>query len=156
MVYASSVNAVLGYEGVGRAGEAGGSAWDVPVMPTNVYGATKCWGEALARVFSTPDTHGGQPQDGPLSCICVRLGSPRWDPAAEMPPPDRLHEPHWGLSRRDCGHLFERCVEAPDVDFAIVAGVSRHVASWMDVEHTCKVLGYEPKDGTVHAPSAKL
>ena len=34
VVYASSVNAVLGYEGVGREGEATGSAWDAPVMPT--------------------------------------------------------------------------------------------------------------------------
>ena len=33
VVYASSVNAVLGYEGVGRAGEASGSAWDVRVPP---------------------------------------------------------------------------------------------------------------------------
>ena len=22
----------------------------------------------------------------------------------------KLHEPHWGFSPRDCGHLFERCV----------------------------------------------
>ena len=36
VVYASSVNAVLGYEGRGRGGEASGSAWDVPVKPTNV------------------------------------------------------------------------------------------------------------------------
>jgi NAD+ dependent glucose-6-phosphate dehydrogenase len=185
VVYASSVNAVLGYEGAGRDGEASGTAWDVPVMPTNVYGATKCWGEALARVFSTPDNHGGQPTDGTLSCVCVRLGSPRWDPTTDMPAADKLSEPHWGLSARDCGHLFERCVEAKDVPFAIVAGVSRHahihpphicptplppcflpkahmgavmvqrhVASWMDVDHTCSVLGYAPRDGTVHAPSA--
>jgi hypothetical protein len=154
VVYASSVNAVLGYEGVGRDGETSGSKWDVPVKPTNVYGATKCWGEALARVFSTDDTHGGLPKEGSLSCICVRIGSPRWDPS-DFPPPEKLYEPHWGFSPRDCGHLFERCVDVPDVQFAIVAGISRHVASWMDVEHSCKVLGYSPKDGTVHAPGAQ-
>eukprot|EP01052_Picozoa_sp_SAG31_P009686 SAG31_NODE_514_length_14714_cov_78.431269_6_plen_236_part_00 len=224
VVYASSVNAVLGYEGTGRDGEASGSAWDVPVMPTNVYGATKvravravhscrsthsthnksmhavlwkcltmgalqiycsallaqfiillyyyvimllcyyiiinnimpcqCWGEALARVFSTEDTHGGLPKEAALSCICVRIGSPRWDPN-DFPPPDKLHEPHWGFSPRDCGQLFSCCVDVSDVQFAIVAGISRHVSSWMDVEHSCKVLGYEPQDGTVHAPGAR-
>jgi nucleoside-diphosphate-sugar epimerase len=122
IVFASSVNAVLGYVGndaSGRrpdagpgagggsgawlpapdeytpgqekyhaAGEGAGAAWDAPVWPCNVCefgvcgpiarllpvaltwsaladGATKCWGEALARVFST--SHG-------LSCVCVRLG----------------------------------------------------------------------------------
>eukprot|EP01051_Picozoa_sp_SAG22_P007481 SAG22_NODE_528_length_9431_cov_7.192135_9_plen_220_part_00 len=87
IVFASSVNAVLGYVGNDESGVrpavAAGEknlegAWlpgpdqytpgteqylsdgpgsgvktDAPVWPANVYGATKCWGEALARVFST-------------------------------------------------------------------------------------------------------
>ena len=76
MVYVSSINAVLGYGGVGREGEASGSAWDAPVWPVNVYGATKCWGEALARVVSTSYSGparalAGEPAGGPLSCICL-------------------------------------------------------------------------------------
>ena len=157
VVIASSVNAVLGYGGVGREGQASGSAWDAPVWPVNVYGATKCWGEALARVFSTSYSgpSAGEPADGPLSCICVRLGSPRWDPeGAGIPLP--YGEPQWGLSARDCGQLFGRCVDVEDVRFAIVAGVSRHALSWMDVEHTCSVLGYSPEDSTGTAAPAKL
>jgi hypothetical protein len=158
VVIASSVNAVLGYSGAGREGEASGSAWDAPVWPVNVYGATKCWGEALARVFSTgySGPSAGEPAGGPLSCICVRLGSPRWDPEGEgIPSP--YGEPQWGLSAHDCGHLFERCVEVEDVPFAIVAGVSRHTLSWMDVDHTCAVLGYTPRDSTTAtATVAKL
>ena len=155
VVIASSVNAVLGYGGVGREGQASGSAWDAPVWPVNVYGATKCWGEALARVFSTSYSgpSAGEPADGPLSCICVRLGSPRWDPeGAGIPSP--YGEPQWGLSARDCGQLFGRCVDVEDVPFAIVAGVSRHASSWMDVEHTCAVLGYTPEDSTGSAAAA--
>ena len=46
IVFASSVNAVLGYPGDSSI------EWDVPVFPTNVYGATKCWGEApCAGIF---------------------------------------------------------------------------------------------------------
>ena len=29
-----------------------GVHWDDPVMPPNLYGATKCWGEAVGRVYS--------------------------------------------------------------------------------------------------------
>ena len=46
IVFASSVNAVLGYRG-----EVAAQA-DDPVFPQNVYGATKCWGEALARYYA--------------------------------------------------------------------------------------------------------
>ena len=36
--FASSINAVLGYQGTEAV------SWDVPVFPQNVYGATKCFG----------------------------------------------------------------------------------------------------------------
>ena len=131
IVFASSVNAVLGYRGKIE------TSWDVPIFPQNVYGATKCWGEALARVYS--DQHG-------LSCICVRLGSPRFDMATLKP--DILNQPSMGISPRDTAQLFGCCIEVEAVDFAIVHGVSRHRKSWMDVEHSCRVLGYDPQDGT--------
>ncbi|SVB35354.1 uncharacterized protein METZ01_LOCUS188208 [marine metagenome] len=131
IVFASSVNAVLGYGGETT------TDWDVPVFPQNVYGATKCWGEALARVYS--DQHD-------LSCICVRLGSPRL--RMDKLKPEDLDKPSMGISRRDTAQLFGRCVDVENVDFAIVHGVSRHRRSWMDVEHSCLVLGYEPEDGT--------
>jgi len=131
IVFASSVNAVLGYGGEVE------TKWDVPIYPQNVYGATKCWGEALARVYS--DQH-------QLSCICVRLGSPRLD--MNNLKPEDLDKPSMGISPRDTAQLFRRCVEVENVDFAIVHGVSRHRKSWMDVEHSCEVLGYHPQDGT--------
>ncbi len=128
LVFASSINVVLGYEGEDV-------KWDVPVFPQNVYGATKCWGEALARVFS--DQHD-------LSCICVRLGSPRFDQSGDWDPDRR----NGSLSPRDCAQFFGRCVEVADVDFAIVHGISNHRHSWMDLEISRAVLGYEPQDGT--------
>ena len=129
IVFASSVNAVLGYEGKVA------TTWDVPIYPQNVYGATKCWGEALGRVYS--DQHN-------LSSICVRLGSPRFDQAGDWD----ADEPSMGISPRDTAQLFGRCVDVEGVDFAIVHGVSRHRRSWMEVEDSRRVLGYEPQDGT--------
>ena len=129
IVFASSVNAILGHE------EATPVPWEAPVFPTNVYGATKCWGEALGRVYAK--THG-------LSTICVRLGSPRFAQDGDWD----ADKPSMGISPRDTTQLFGLCVDAPDIDFAIVHGVSNHRHSWMELEINRKVLGYEPEDGT--------
>ena len=51
IVFASSINAVLGHE------DKTPVPWDIPVYPINVYGATKCWGEALARVLRLPSSY---------------------------------------------------------------------------------------------------
>jgi len=128
LVFASSINSILGYESEDV-------PWDAPVFPQNVYGATKCWGEAVARVYA--DQHN-------LSCICVRLGSPRFDQGGDWDPDER----NGSLTARDCAQLFGRCIEVADVDFAIVNGISNHRKSWMDLEVSRSVLGYEPQDGT--------
>ena len=134
IVFASSINAVLGYEGQTDV------EWDVPVYPQNVYGATKCWGEAVARVYA--DRYD-------LSCICVRLGSPRFDQGGDWDA-DTING---SLSPRDCAQLFGSCVDAEDVDFAIVNGISKHRHSWMDLEVSRRVVGYEPEDGTAFPKS---
>ena len=129
VVFASSGQAMLGY--------AGGPtiSWDAPVYPQNVYGATKCWGEALARVYA---------EKRQLSCICVRLGSPVFQQDGDWDRDALCAQ----ISPRDTAQLFARCVEVEDVDFAIVHGISRHHRSWMDLEISRQVLGYEPQDGT--------
>ena len=129
LVFASSVNAVLGYQGEPTVG------WEAPVFPLNVYGASKCWGEALARVYATQ--HG-------LSCINVRLGLPRFDQAGSWDP----EQPNYGISERDMAQLFACCLDVAGVDHAIVPGVSRHRRAWMDHEDACRILGYQPQDGT--------
>ena len=128
LVFASSINAVLGYS------DQTDVPWDAPVFPQNVYGATKCWGEALARVYS--DQHG-------LSCISVRLGSPRFDQGGDWDPDEITAN----ISPRDCAQLFARCVDVDDVPFAIVNGVSGHRRSWLNLEDSGRI-GYEPEDGT--------
>jgi NAD+ dependent glucose-6-phosphate dehydrogenase len=130
LIFASSINAILGYGGEKTV------EWDVPVFPQNVYGATKCWGEALARVYA--DQHG-------LSCICVRIGGASWTPKPHQENPDK---PHMGFSSRDGAQLFGLCVDAEDLDFAIVHGISKHRRGWMSLEYTQELLGYQPQDDT--------
>ena len=128
IVFASSIDAVMGYDGEADVG------WDAPIYPTNVYGAAKCWGEALGRVYQ----HG-------LSCICVRLCNPHFDPEGDWDPDDLIS----GISPRDAATLFSRCVDIEDVDFAIVNGISRHRRGRLDLEISRRILGFEPQDGTV-------
>ena len=129
LVLASSINAVLGY------GDRKDTPWDDPVYPINVYGATKCWGEALGRVYS---------HRGGLSCISVRLGSPRFQQGGDWDP----DAPANAISPRDTAQLFQRCIEVEDVDCAIVPGISRHRHGVQDVEDAVRILGYQPQDGT--------
>ena len=112
-----------------------GNRWDAPVWPVNVYGATKCWGEALARTFST--SHG-------LSCICVRLGGfpadINGDPADI--PPEAFERVSNAVSYRDAAQVFGKCVDVGDeVPFLIVAGISKHDLSHQDVQHTIDSIG---------------
>ena len=130
LVFASSINAVLGY---GR--EDRPATWEVPIYPQNVYGATKCWGEALARVYA---------HEHALSCICVRLHCATFDQSnfAEG-------ATSGGFSPRDAANLFAACVDADDeVGFAIVHGASRHRDDWFLISSSDPRLAYEPQDGT--------
>ena len=129
LVLASSIHAILGYRDRGEV------PWDAPVFPVNVYGATKCWGEALARVYS--QAHG-------LSCICVRIGAAAWTQESGGDPQQLAA----GITARDQAQLFGCCLDAPDqVKFKIVHGTSKHTRSWMDLS-VSRELGYEPQDGT--------
>ena len=130
VVYASSIDVVMGYAAQADV------AWDAPIYPTNVYGASKCWGEALGRVYA--HKHG-------LSCICVRLCNPHFEQDGDWDAGDLIS----GISRRDAAQLLARCVEVEDIDFAIVNGISNHRRGRLDLEMSRKLLGFAPEDGTV-------
>jgi hypothetical protein len=81
----------------------------------------------------------------------VRLGSPRFDPNGDWDP----EKPSMLISPRDTAQLFHRCIEVENTPFAIVHGLSRNKVSWMSIEETCRLLGYEPQDGTAMTPKTK-
>jgi uronate dehydrogenase len=102
---------------------------DTPVGPDGLYGATKAFGEALARMYA--DRHG-------MAVACLRLGSFGQRPA------DLRQLSTW-LSPRDCVQLFRRCLELPDLDFIIVYGTSANTRRYWTDEGWSK-LGYRPED----------
>lgn len=125
-----------------------GHGWTGPTIrladgpaPTNHYGLTKVWAEAMGEMYAR--------QYG-LSVICPRLG---WFPRdAEDARRLNGHEigPRVYLSHDDAGRFFERCVESQTPqpgEFAIVFAVSRstgHAA--MDLKPARRILGYKPQD----------
>jgi uronate dehydrogenase len=106
---------------------------ETPLRPSGLYGASKAWGEALARQYS--DAHG-------LSVICLRIGRVRAE--------DRPREPRefsvW-LSRRDVARMIECCLAAPaTLRFDVFFVTSRNRWSYRDIDHARAVVGFEPVD----------
>ena len=101
---------------------------DCALRPDGFYGLSKVWGEALARMYW--DKHG-------IESICVRIGS-----CLERPTEQR-HLSTW-FGHRDLLHFLDRCVEAEDIGFITVWGVSANTRSWWDNSGAAR-FGYEPK-----------
>lgn len=106
---------------------------DSPMRPGGLYGATKVWGEALARVYA--DAHG-------MSMICLRIGRVR-----EEDKPMAPREFAVWCSQRDIVRMLEACIEAPErVRFDVFYVVSANRWSYRDLEHARAVLGWTPVD----------
>ncbi|MEX1020740.1 MAG: NAD(P)-dependent oxidoreductase [Litorilinea sp.] len=130
VIFASSVNAVLGYPTDVQV------HMDQQVWPINIYGATKCWGEALGAYYGT--------QTG-TSIICLRFG---WvvDRASEA-----ISHKHPFLdiafTYEDLTQLVSKSVEAPeDYKFKVYMGVSNNRWKRLDISTAREELGYTPVD----------
>lgn len=99
------------------------------VRPDSLYAVSKVFGEALGRLYA--DKHG-------LSVICQRIG------VARPRPPHRRGLWTW-LSERDFVHLTECCVEARDIRFEVVYGVSGNSRKLWDMAGAA-AIGYHPCD----------
>jgi hypothetical protein len=50
------------------------------------------------------------------------------------------------LSHRDCAELVACCLEAEQVPWAIVYGISDNPRQFWDLAHARQMLGYQPQD----------
>jgi len=101
---------------------------DAPFRPDGFYGLSKVWGEAMARMYW--DKHG-------IEGISVRIGT-----AMGKPPENLRHLSTW-FGTEDLLQLMMRCIEAPDVGYMAVWGVSNNKRSYWDNAGAEK-LGYRP------------
>jgi len=144
VIFASSGATVAGWERepplshlvAGRYADAGTVrplTHDTPLRPSGLYGASKVWGEALARHYA--DAYG-------MSMICLRIGRVK----AEDRPTTTRDAAVW-CSQRDIVRMLESCVEAPpSLRFDVFYVVSNLRHGYRDIEHARAVLGWTPLD----------
>lgn len=129
VIYASSIHAISGYA-PGRQVQA-----DDPVNPGDLYGVSKCFGEAMARYMAH--------QQG-LSSIVLRIGA--FQPLQAARQPDSMPMLDAFVSRRDLAHLIELCIDDDTLQFAIVHALSDNAFNRMDITEAKELLGYAPMD----------
>lgn len=123
VVYASSVHAI-GYHELETHIDT-----DAPVRPDSLYGVSKCFVEALSRLYW--DKFG-------IESACVRIFSSFPEPA------DRRMLWSW-LSFEDCIRLVKACLTTPRLGHTITFGTSDNSVKPLD-NSKAGHLGYIPKD----------
>jgi UDP-glucose 4-epimerase len=129
VVFASSIHAVTGYP------------QDVqvkttdPVNPGDLYGVSKCFGEALGRYLAE--------QEG-ISVIAIRIGA--FQPHENVKGEGALTMLDAWVSERDLAQLICRCIDDTDIRFAIFHGLSDNRFKRLDITDARERLGYEPQD----------
>lgn len=125
IIFASS-NHVIGFY---PAGEFVGP--DVPPRPSGFYGASKAYGEALARLHA--DKFG-------MEVACLRIGAFRARPG-------NARELGAWISHGDMAALARACVLAPAFHFLVLYGVSANSrAKWGGDEAARAHIGFTPRD----------
>jgi nucleoside-diphosphate-sugar epimerase len=144
VIFASTGAVVSGWEReaplshlvAGRYDDAGKWAMlthETPLRPAGLYGASKVWGEALARHYS--DAHD-------MSVLCVRIGRVK-----EEDRPTSARDRSVWCSQRDVVRMIEACIEAPDrLRFDVFYATSNNRYGYRDLEHARAVLGWSPLD----------
>lgn len=126
-IYASSVHAVAAYPRDVQI------KTDMPVRPTNMYGVSKCFGEALVAHFAINEG---------LPSIAIRIG-------AYLFPTEMgelaSHEIDAYLHPDDFNQLLTQCIEIPNISFMIVHAISNNRYKRIDINETREILGYDPK-----------
>lgn len=129
IIYASSIHAVSGYP------EDVQVKTSEPVNPGDLYGVSKCFGEALGRYLAE--------QEG-VSVICLRIGA--FQPVKSAKDPQRLSMLDAWVSHRDLHQLIEKCIDDERLRFAIFMGLSNNVFKRLDISDARELVGYRPQD----------
>ncbi len=126
IILASSVHAVAAYPADVQIKSG------MPVNPANLYGVSKCFGEALAAYYAT--------QQG-LSAIVLRIGAYLFPDEIAFLAPD---EEDALLDADDFNQLLIGCIETPNITFAIAHAISDNRFKRLDLTETRALFDYQP------------
>jgi UDP-glucose 4-epimerase len=129
VIFASSIHAVSGYPPDVQV------KTSEPVNPGDLYGVSKCFGEALARYMAE--------QEG-LSAICLRIGG--FQPLEFARGAQAIGMLDAFVSQRDLNQLIEKCIDVENLKFAILHGLSDNRFKRLDISDARELVGYAPQD----------
>ncbi len=129
VIYASSIHAVSGYPPDVQV------KTSEPVNPGDLYGVSKCFGEALARYMAEKEG---------VSAICLRIGA--FQPIEKARDAKGLSMLDAWVSDRDLCQLIQRCIDVENLKFAILHGLSDNRFKRLDISDARVLVGYEPQD----------
>jgi nucleoside-diphosphate-sugar epimerase len=129
LIYASSIHAVSGYP-AGRQVRS-----DDPVNPGDLYGVSKCFGEAMGRYMA---------EQQQLSVVVLRIGA--FQPPEAARAWDSVSMLDAFVSQRDLAQLIERCIDDERLQFAVFNGLSNNTFNRLDITDARELVGYAPED----------
>jgi dTDP-4-dehydrorhamnose reductase len=129
VIYASSIHAVSGYPVDVQV------KTNEPVNPGDLYGVSKCFGEAMGRYMAEQEN---------LSVIAIRIGS--FQPAEAARQEKSFFMMDAWVSQRDLTQLIQKCIETKNIRFAIFHGLSDNSFKRLDISDARELVGYEPQD----------
>ena len=129
VIYASSIHAVSGYPADVQVKTSD------PVNPGDLYGVSKCFGEALARYCAEKED---------LSAIALRIGA--FEPIEVAQDEANIGLLDAYVSRRDLNQLIIKCIDAEHVQWAVFNGLSNNRFKRLDLSDARELVGYEPLD----------
>jgi dTDP-4-dehydrorhamnose reductase len=132
VVYASSIHAVSGYPADVQV------KTSEPVNPGDLYGVSKCFGEALARYMAE--------QEG-VSAVAIRIGA--FQPLEAARKESSVSMLDAFVSHRDLHQLLEKCIDAEKIRFAILHGLSDNRFKRLDISDARELVGYAPQDDLI-------
>nr|WP_279382499.1 NAD(P)-dependent oxidoreductase [Acanthopleuribacter pedis] len=106
-----------------------------PVRPGNLYGVSKCSGEAMGAYFAYQHN---------LSNVAVRIAN--YLPELTLLNCTTHRDRAAYLSPRDANQLLRLCIDTPSIQFLIVNGVSNNRYKRLDLTTARERLNYQPKD----------
>ena len=126
-IFASSLHAIEGYPPGKEV------SIDMPIWPKNLYGVTKCFGEALGIYFAYQQA---------LPTFAVRIGT-HWPHDRTFSPSER--DKRSFVSADDLNQVLVKCLEATGIQFAIVHANSNNRFKRLDISATIRDFGYQPQ-----------
>ncbi|HEX8235428.1 MAG TPA: NAD(P)-dependent oxidoreductase [Abditibacteriaceae bacterium] len=129
VIHASSIHAVSGYPADVQV------KTSEPVNPGDLYGVSKCFGEALGRYVAEKEG---------LSVITLRIGAFQPIESAEKESSVSMLDAF--VSHRDLNQLINRCIDVENVKFAILHGLSNNRFKRLDISDARELVGYDPQD----------